>query len=328
MNATEIRLLRRPTSRAAPSDFAARPCEARPPGDGEVLVVVQWLSIDPYLNERAIGDRAGAAVEPGEAMPCRGIGVVAAGALPAGTQVAGEFGWRTHATVPHASLRVIKPHAGVPTTWWLSALGMPGITAWLELHRIGTVAPGERIVVTSAAGTVGSLAVQLARDAGAEVVGVAGGPAKCAWVGQLGARALDRTRPDFAEQLRQALRPGFDVLLEHTAGSHVAAMLACAREHARVVLTGHVAAYWGEHATIDADLVLARRLRVQGFLVHDHARHFDEARQALLELARAGRLQMRETVHEGLAAAPFALDALLAGRGIGKHLVRVAPSDA
>lgn len=320
----EIRLVRRPAGRIAATDFALHESEIGAPAAGEVLAEVRWLSIDPYLAERAMGDHAGPMVPIGARMPGRGIGVVLDGALPAGTVVFGELGWRSHALVPVQALNVL-PESTLPPTWHLSVLGVPGMTAWLALFDVAALRPGETVLVTSAAGTVGAIAVQLARAAGARVVGVAGGAAKCEWLRDLGATAVDRG-PGFDQALAGALAHsgGFDVLLDHVGGALLEAALAHARLRARVVLSGHVGVYGGVPARLDADLLLYRRLRVEGFLVHEHGSRFEAARAALLAHALAGRIRMRETVHEGLATAPTALVALLQGSGVGKHLVRVS----
>ncbi len=320
MNTQEIRLVRRPVGLARAEDFAAHEGPLRALAPGEALVEVRWLSIDPYLNERVTGDRVGPVVPVGGCMVGRGIGRVVEGALPAGTLVMGEVGWRRHAIVSASSLSPIGD-SDLPETWNLGVLGVPGLTAWLALFDVAHARSGETLLLTSGAGTVGSIAGQLAREAGLRVIGIASGPAKCAWLRDIGfSAAIDRK----AQADLPGAVGGFDVMLDLVGGRLLEMALRCAKPRARVVLCGHVSTYAGPAAMIDAGLVLYQRLRLEGFLVHDHASRFPMARAALLEGARSRRICVRETIHHGLEAAPSALACLLSGQGIGKHLVQVA----
>jgi len=340
MLTTEVRLICRPAARAASTDFALHDAVLPEPGDGEVRVALRWLAIDPMLNERATGDRVGPMVALGSRMPGRGIGRVVSGALPPGTRVAGEFGWRSHAVVPAQGLTVLPDDAAVPETAWLGALGIPGISAWIALNDIARVARGQTLLVTSAAGTVGAIAAQLALDAGVRVVGVASGAAKCSWLRERGVVAVDRLATGGAASalddaltialpaalpaaLAAALPGGFDALLDLAGGALLEAALPHAQIGARIVLVGHVGSYGAAAARVDADLVLYRRAALHGFLVHDHGARFADAHADLLRRVRAGAIAVPQTLHEGLASAPQALEALLCGRGIGRHLVRV-----
>ena len=326
MNTTEVRLVRRPKGRAGPGDFALHDTPLPTPGAGEVLVEVAWLSIDPYLNERAIGDRVGPAVPVGSCMVGRGIGRVLAGPLPEGALVAGELGWRSHAVVAADSLAEVPAgNDGLEPTWSLGVLGVPGLTAWISLFQLGAAKRGQTVLVSSAAGTVGSIAAQLARDAGLRVVGITSGAQKCHWLRELGVIPVDRKAArGLAAELAEALAGnGFDLMLDHAGATVLQAALQHARPRARIVLSGHVGGYGTAPAMVDADLVLYQRLSLHGFLVHDYPDLFDTARRDLAAKACAGRIVVRETVHEGLASAPSALQALLDGHGIGKHLVRL-----
>ena len=338
MKNREIRLMRRPSGRASADDFAAVDVDLPSVGEDEVLVRVRWLSIDPYLNERATGSLVGPMVALGGRMVGRGIGEVLDGAVfPEGTLVSGEFGWQECAVQKVTNL-VRVSELDIPETWHLSVLALPGITAWLALFELGQAKKGDVVLITSAAGTVGSIAGQLARDAGLRVVGIASGSAKISWLRELGfAEVVDRSETAPLEeairvacgttsQPETAIKPsgGFDLLLDQVGGSMLQAVLLAAKPRARVILSGHVGAYGETNATINPDFLLYQRLRVEGLLVHDHKHRFGLAREALLAAARSGRLGMRETIHNGLDAAPAALAALLSGRGLGKHLVRVA----
>jgi NADPH-dependent curcumin reductase CurA len=319
-HATEIRLVRRPAARAGAAHFAPHRVALPEPGPGQVLVAVRWLAMDPLLNERATGGRVGPMVPLGRCMPGRGIGTVVAGALPTGTRVSGDLGWRSHAVLPAQGLVPLPEDPAVPETAWLGALGVPGLSAWIALHHVAQVRAGQTLLVTSAAGTVGAVAVQLALSAGVRVVGVAGGADKCRWLASLGAVAVDRTA---GNGLAAALPEGFDAMLDLAGGRALEAALSHAKVGARIVLVGHVGAYGDAAPRLDADQVLYRRLALHGFLIHDQRARFDAARADLLARVRAGTLDVPQTVHDGLAQAPQALQALLEGRGMGRHLVRV-----
>ena len=337
MKNREVRLMRRPSGRARADDFAAVDVDLPSVGDDEVLVRVRWLSIDPYLNERATGPRVGPMVALGGRMVGRGIGEVLDGAIfPESSLVSGEFGWQKYA-VQKATNLVRISELDIPETWHLSVLALPGITAWLALFELGEAKKGDIVLITSAAGTVGSIAGQLAREAGLRVVGIASGSAKISWLRELGfAEVVDRSE---AVPLEVAIRmacgltsgseiaieanSGFDLLLDQVGGRMLQAVLPAAKPRARVILSGHVGAYGEARAAINPDFLLYQRLRVEGLLVHDHKHRFDSAREALLGAVRSGRLSMRETIHNGLDAAPAALAALLSGQGIGKHLVKM-----
>jgi len=337
MKNREIRLIRRPSGRARADDFAALDVDLPSLGEDQVLVRVRWLSIDPYLNERATGSRVGPMVALGGRMVGRGIGEVVEGAIfPEGTLVSGEFGWQKYAVKKVPDLVRIA-ELDIPETWHLSVLALPGLTAWLALFELGDAKKDDIVLITSAAGTVGSIAGQLARDAGLRVVGIASGSAKAAWLRELGfAQVVDRSdagsledaiqfacRSTSEPEIASEATGGFDLILDQVGGSMLQAALPAAKPRARVILTGHVGAYGEASAAINPDFLLYQRLRVEGLLVHDHKHRFGVAREALLAAVRLGRLSMRETIHDGLAAAPAALAALLSGQGLGKHLVRM-----
>lgn len=324
----EIRLVRRPRGRIDPDDFSLADTPVRQPEAGEVLVKVRWLSMDTYLHERASGDAMGPMVPLGARMVGRGLGTVVAGALPAGILVRGEFGWQRYATVPASEVAPAAP-IDAPETWHLSVLGVPGLTAWIGLHHCllqkNPDGGGKTLLVSSAAGTVGSLVGQLALEAGLRVAGIAGGPEKCARLRALGFHAaIDRREVgDWAEALRQALPEGIDFYFDNAGGEILEAAAQCAKTRGRLLLCGHSGEYQGRAGRIPSAQILYKRLCIEGFLVWDHAADFGRAGQALAQAVRKGGLQLDETIHHGLASAPAALPAMMDGRGVGKHLVRL-----
>lgn len=324
----EIRLINRPNGKISPTDFAAADTPLHPPQDDQVIVKVRWLSMDTYLQERATSNAMGPMVPLGDRMVGRGLGVVVSGPLKTGTLVRGEFGWQRYATVRASELTPVE-NTSVPETWHLSALGTPGLTAWLGLHHWLLAGKpktqGKTILISSAAGTVGTIAGQLARAEGLDVVGIAGGAKKCARLQELGFRAtIDRhTVTDWPHAIQQAAPAGVDYYFDNTGGKILEAAVQCANAGARLLLCGHSGEYDGPSASISSQTVLYKRLSLQGFLVWDYADAFPEAAEALAQAAAQGSIQLDETIHHGLASAPAALRAMLDGNGIGKHLVRL-----
>lgn len=322
---TEIRLLKRPVGKSAPGDFGLFDTAILEPGENQVLVKVRWLSIDTYLHERAVGSAMGPIVPLGTRMPGRGVGTVVAGSLPAGTQVSGEFGWQRYAVVDCANVVALPPDEPAAETWSLSVLGAPGLTAWLALNRVLKPVAGQTLLVSSAAGTVGSVLGQLAHHAGLNAIGIAGGAEKCAQLTALGFKsAIDRTSvQDWPSALHDAAPDGIDLYIDNVGGPILEAVVQAIKPKGKILLCGHSAEYAEPAARIATSDLLYKRASLQGFLVWDHTADFGQARAALCEALIAGTLTIRETRHEGLASAPSALRAMLDGQGSGKHLVRV-----
>lgn len=324
----EIRLIKRPIGKVDADDFALFDTPVRPAQDGEVLVKVRWLSVDTYLQERACSDAMGPIVPLNGRMVGRGLGTVVEGSLPAGTLVRGEFGWQRYATVKAADLIPVPP-SSIPETWQLSLLGAPGLSAWLGLHRCLMQNRldhwGKTLLVSSAAGTVGSIAGQLAVKSGLKVVGIAGGPDKCARLKDLGfSEVIDRHQVDnWLVALQQAAPQGIDFYFDNVGGAVLEAAVQCANARARLLLCGHSSEYESKGAQINSQDILYKRLAIEGFLVWEHTDAFAQAGKALADAAAAGNIQLDETIHHGLANAPAALRAMLDGRGIGKHLVKL-----
>lgn len=324
MRNTEIHLVRRPVRLVREDDFASREAELPARQPDQLLVRVKWLSMDPYLNELTISDAMRPMVPLNTCMAGRGIGEVVEGPLPAGTLVAGEFGWRRHAVVAASGVAPL-PGGGVPPTWYLSVLGTPGLTAWLGLNEVLKPLAGQTLLVSSAAGAVGSIVGQLARAAGLTVAGIAGGADKCAWLSELGFHAaIDRRQvEDWPQALRAVAPEGFDLYFDNAGGAMLEAALGALKPRGRAMLCGHSAEYHGQAARLAASVILYKRLTVQGFLVWDYAERFGAARAALAEAVAKGGLRMQETLYSGLDSAPRALGALMSGKGMGKHVVQV-----
>jgi hypothetical protein len=247
-----------------------------------------------------------------------------------GDTVVGMAGWQEFGLSDGTMLMKVDTRA-VPMSAYLGPVGMPGVTAWYGLNRICEPRPGQTVLVSAASGAVGSVVGQLARQAGCRAVGIAGGPEKCAYVvAELGFDACidHRAHGDvgsLVRALREAAPAGVDALFENVGGACLEAALACMNPFGRIALCGLIAGYNGEDIALqNVRALLVSRLKVQGFIVSDH---MDVWPAALAELGRGvatGKIRYRETVAQGLAAAPEAFIGLLAGRNFGKQLVKLA----
>lgn len=330
-------LASRPKGAPTPENFRIESAPAPEPGEREFLVRVLWLSLDPYMRGRMDDAKSYAAPVPvGGVMEGGAVAEVVAsrhaGFVP-GEIVVGRFGWASHALSDGAGVRKVDPAFG-PVSTALGVLGMPGHTAWVGLTDIAQGKAGETIVVSAATGAVGSLVCQLAKRRGLRVIGVAGGAEKCAYaVETLGCDAcLDhRAAPDAAALsagIAAAAPQGVDIYFENVGGKTLEAVLPTLNDHGRIVLCGMIAWYSGAAEALPAPAlwraILVKRLRVQGMIVFDHADRFPAFLTEVGPLARDGAIVWRESVAEGLEAAPQAFIALLQGGNFGKQLVRVA----
>jgi len=323
-------LRHRPSGAPRVHDFEIVEDEIPDPGPGEVVTRTIWLSIDPYMRGR-LSDRPSYAppVQIGEVMTGETIGEVIASSDPrfaAGDAVRGSRGWQTH-SVSKADALMKLDKKGPPLSTHLGVLGMPGTTAYSGMKDIGQPKAGETVVVSAASGAVGSVAGQIAKRAGARVVGVAGGPDKCLWV-QETLRfddCVDHRLPTLADALAEACPKGIDVYFENVGGAVQAAVFPLLNFFARVVMCGMVAQYNEREMPSGPNLgfVVGRRVRIEGMIVSDKPERFAEWRDLASPWVKDGSLHYRETVIDGLENAPEALALLLRGSNFGKMLVRV-----
>ena len=300
------------------------------PAEGQLLVQVRFLSLDPYMRGRMDETKSYAPSQKlGEVMVGGTAGEVVESRHPKfqrGDAVVGMGGWQEWFLSDGQGLQKVDARA-LPLSAYLGAAGMPGITAWYGVDRIGKPKAGETALVSSAAGAVGSVAGQLARLRGCRAVGVAGGPAKCAHVVQdLGFDAcVDYKAPEFREALKAACPSGVDFVFENVGGAVLDAALARLNPFSRVALCGLVAGYQGEEIPVRAvRSLLVNRVQLQGFIVSDHLDLWPQAIRELAGLAASGKLRFRETVAEGIQGAPRAFVGMLRGENLGKQLVRVS----
>jgi NADPH-dependent curcumin reductase CurA len=326
-------LRERPTGRIGPNTFELSE-EAIPElGDGQALVRVDWISLDP-TNRMWINDTPTylPPVGIGEVMRAAGLGEVVASKsarFAVGQQVQGLLGWQEYALLDDtAMVNPIDVAQGISPSAYLGALGMTGLTAWIGIRDISKPRPGETVVVSAAGGAVGSVAGQLAKAAGARVVGIAGGPEKCALLtDQLGFdAAVDHRANDWAAQLAAATPDGIDVDFENVGGDLMDAIFARLNIGARVALCGLISGYNAEDPPPGPRAfgnLLIQRATVQGFIVLDHFGRAPEAIGEIAGLIEAGKLTPLETVVEGFEQLPTAINMLFDGKNVGKLVVKV-----
>lgn len=337
MRNTQIRLAQRPVGAPDQSTFTVAHSDLRELAEGEVLLAVRWLSLDPYMRGRLSTAKSYAApVEIGEVMVGSTVAQVLQSrydGLSEGDWVLSYSGWQTYAIEQGRQVRRID-HDHAPVTTALGVLGMPGMTAYWGLLEIGRPQPGETVVVAAATGPVGSAVGQIARIKGARAVGIAGGPEKCrVLTEEFGFDvAIDHRAPDFAEQLKAATPDGIDVDFENVGGQVFSGVERRLNVGARVALCGLVANYNDTAPPPGPDRlpaflskVLTRSILVQGFIVDTVkvAKQTDFLTEMPQWIAE-GRLRYREDVVEGLDNAPAAFAGLLRGDYTGKLLIKVS----
>lgn len=322
----EVVLARYPGDRIDPAaDFRVREVARPAPLDGEVLVEVTHLSMDPFPRMRMRADsRVGPPMALDRFVEGRGIGRVLESRharVDAGEWVMGELGWRTHAMVPGDELTPVDLALGHPERH-LSVIGPSGLTAYFTMEA-GRPQSGETVVIAPAAGSVGVLAGQIAKQAGARVVGIGGGSQCAALTGDLGFdSAVDHA--SVADRLAAACPDGVQLFVDGVGGLVHDAVMSAMAPRGRVILLGFIAGY-GEGPRPYGSMLpaLMKRLRVEGFLLSDWRDRFAEAQARLAEWLRTGAIRPVETIWEGLEQAPAAFAALFEDAPPGKQIVRL-----
>jgi NADPH-dependent curcumin reductase len=302
------------------------------PAEGQVLARTHFLSIDPYMRRQMGGGHGQYAkpLQPGDVMIGRGAGLVVESCHPDfrfGDRVQGEFGWREHAVLDGRSLRKL-PKDLRPLSLSLGIVGQSGATAYVGLVDIADIKAGETVVVSAAAGAVGSAVGQIARINGCRVIGIAGGPAKCQHV-VADLRfddCIDYKAGPIGPALAKAAPQGIDIYFDNVGGDILDAVLPCLNLNARVPICGQISQYNRRESQglRNANVLLDECVKLQGFRIGNHLARRDQALDQLLDWYRAGRLKFHETVAQGLEAAPAALINMLSGGNIGKQVVRLA----
>ena len=329
----QVRLRSRPSGIPQAEHFEIVETPVAPLAPGQVLVRNEWLSVEPAM--RGWVNAAANYSEPvqiGAVMRSFAAGRIvesnAAGWTP-GTAVMGLFGWQDYAAVDPSAIQRRIEEDGLPLSTALGVLGINGVTAHYGLLEIGQPRAGETVVVSTAAGAVGSCVGQIAKLRGCRTVGIAGGETKrrmC--LDRFGYdAAVDYKAPDFEQQLAQALPGGVDVYFDNTAGAISDAVMTQLKVGARVVICGTASvANWDPPPLgprVERHL-LTRRARMQGFVIFDHPEYVPGARAELAGWIHEGKLQYVEEVLEGIESAPDAIAGLYRGDNLGKRLIRLA----
>jgi NADPH-dependent curcumin reductase CurA len=331
MKAREIVLAARPRGWPQPSDFAMRGVELAEPKAGELVVRTLYLSLDPYM--RGMMNEGKSYAQPfavGAPLTGRVIGVVEASRNPAyteGDMVFAMLRWADRAIATGAEdMRKIDP-ALAPPAAWLGPLGMTGMTAWVGMTLLGEPKPGGEVFVSAASGAVGQIAGQLAKLAGARVVGSAGSAEKCAFVKGLGFDdCFDHRAMAPADALPKLFPDGLDLYFDNVGGPTLDAAIAAMNPFGRIVVCGMVSQYNEAEPYGVKNLPMMTRMRIsmQGFIVRDWFDRIAEFLAFMAPLVRDGRIRHREHVVTGLENAPAAFIGMLRGENLGKTIVQVA----
>lgn len=329
----EIRLARWPTGPATADDFEIVETALPALGDGQALVRNLWMSVDPYMRGRMYRDGAyNTPYQLGHALDGGAIGEVVESrdaSLKPGDLVDSFLGWREAFVAPVTTLRRLSTR-GLPPQVYLGAMGMPGLTAYGGLLAIGKPQPGETVFVSGAAGAVGSLVAQIAKNVGCTVVASVGSPEKADWLTSLGVdHAINyRSAPNLTDALRTVAPQGIDVYFDNIGGDHLEAALNLANRNARICGCGMISQYDHLNAVAQPNnlfMLYSKTIRLEGFTV---AQFLGPVRRDFLrdmsEWIAAGKIHCKETILEGLESAPAAFMALFSGGNTGKMLVKLA----
>jgi NADPH-dependent curcumin reductase CurA len=326
----QFRLAKRPVGMVQRSDFEYAEAPVAEPGEGEVLVKILYISLDPamrgWMNE---GKSYVPPVGIGEVMRAGAVGRVITSRDPniaVGDHVVGVLGVQEYAVAKGKGLTKVDPKL-VPLPVYLGTLGMPGMTAYFGLLEIGQPKAGETVVVSGAAGAVGQVVGQIAKIKGCRVVGIAGGADKCAYLRSIGFdAAIDYKHEDVKAALRQHCPKGVDVYFDNVGGEILDIVLTQLAMHARIVICGAISQYNEAKMKGPSNYMslLVNRAMMKGMVVFDYASRYGEAAREMAGWMATGQLKTREDVVEGLETFPETLLKLFKGENTGKLVLKVA----
>ncbi len=330
----QFRLKSHPVGRIKESDFDYIEAPIPVPQDGEAVVRNLYLSLDP-TNRIWMSDMEQymPPVAIGEVMRGGGIGQVVASKSPryqVGDLVSGLVNWQDYSVASPNDMfpmGVLPKNLPIPLPTKLAACGGTGLTAYVGLLEIGKPKPGDTVVVSAAAGAVGSVVGQIAKIKGCRTVGIAGGPVKCKLIkDEFGYdEAIDYKAPDWREQLIKATPNGVDVNFENVGGEIMEAVMARMNLYSRMPLSGLISGYnEAKPAKIEFEPIMMRRIGIQGFISFDFAAKFPAASEQLIHWVLEGKLKSKETIVEGLEKASTAVNMLFDGTNLGKLLIKIA----
>jgi NADPH-dependent curcumin reductase len=325
----QVLLAARPKGAVRETDFKIVDTETPALKEGEVLVQVHFLSLDPYMRGRMDDAKSYAAsVEVGAVMTGGTVGKVVESKNPkfaANDTVLAMFGWQQYGVSDGRGLQKIDTSV-LPMSVYLGCVGMPGVTAWYGLKQIGAPKAGETVAVSAASGAVGSVVGQLAKTMGCRAVGVAGGRAKCDYVvKELGFDAcVDYKAGNLEADLKAAAPKGIDVYFDNVGGEVLDTVFRQLNAFARIPLCGLISGYGGEvYPLRNYRSLLTNRVHLQGFIVSEHMEIWPQALQELGAGVASKRIKYRESVAQGLENAPRAFMGMLKGENFGKQLVKL-----
>jgi NADPH-dependent curcumin reductase len=328
-----IVLVRHIDGAPSPDDFRVETMPIPPLAEGQFLAKNHFVSCDPGTRSRlSPGASYAPPLAPGAPVDgfCVGEVIESRNERFAVGDHVNLSGWATHVVSNGRGYCVKLPDLGVPESLWIGLLGVPGMTAWFGLKRVAALKAGDRVLVTSAAGPVGATAGQLAKLWGAsEVVGIAGGAEKCAWLTETAGfdRAIDYKSPDFEAEFAEASAAGWDVLFDNVGNAMIDRALPVMKMRGRIVVSGQVADYNTPVEQVPGlkhtREFIAKRLRMEGLVVFDDLPGFAAAQAELAELIKNGTVKYREEVFEGLESLPEAFCGLFTGASFGRRVVRV-----
>ena len=326
----QFRLAARPEEHCSASDFTFAAEPVGEPAEGEVVVKVTYLSLDPAM--RGWMRDVPSYIPPvaiGAVMRAGGVGVVVESRDPkfaVGDHVTGALGVQEYSTIKGKGLTKIDTRMA-PETVWLNVLGMPGMTAYFGLLEVGVPIAGQTVVVSGAAGAVGATVGQIAKIKGCRAIGIAGGPEKCAYLLELGFdAAIDYKNENVYGALKKHCPDGIDVYFDNVGGDILDAALSRLAMHARIVICGAISQYNSTSVQGPKNYLslLVKRARMQGMVVFDYADRYAAGAMEMAGWMAQGKLTSREDVVEGLETFPETLNKLFRGENFGKLCLKVA----
>ena len=332
----QIHLVSRPATEATVENFKLLVSDTPTLQDGQVLVRHHFLSLDPYMRGRMNDSKSYAVPQAlNQTMGGGTVGEVIESRnskFSVGDKVVGMGGWQQYSVVDANQLGALRKvdTTHVPLSAYLGAVGMPGVTAWYGLVKIIEPKAGQTMLVSAATGAVGSAFAALSKARGCRTVGIAGGPDKCKYaVDELGFDAcidykLHQDASSLSKALKEVCPDGVDGYFENVGGMVLDAVLPRMNAFGRIAVCGMIAGYDGAPLPLTQPaLILMSRLKVQGFIVSEHMEVWPEALKELGMLVATGKLKARESIAQGVEAAPQAFLGLLKGKNFGKQLVKL-----
>lgn len=327
-----ITLARAVDAKPVAGDFTMQASEVAAPGDGELVVRVIYLSLDPYVGSALRGRHMTPQPQPGDVIPGNGLGQVVesnSSQFSVGDYVSGEMGWREHVLVTADNMRKIDPDVA-PLSTQIGVAGMPGLTAYASMHHLAEVKAGDHVLISSAAGPVGGTTGQIARIMGAaNVVGIAGSDEKCALVKDTYGfdDCINYKDLNWKDKIAAAFPKGINVYHDNVGGELLETALANLADYGRVILCGLASQYHADErpAGPNPGIFIVKRAKVMGLVVYDFASEQSMVSEKIGQWIADGELAYLEDRVEGLDQAPILFEKLMRGENIGKAIVAVAP---